>query len=39
MLDVDFSTFALSYLNDFNKSFIEEIKKLNNEDINKIIFY
>lgn len=39
MLDVDFSNIALTYLNNFNKSLLEEIKKLNNEDINRIIFH
>ena len=39
MLDVDFSTIALSFLNNFNKNLLNEIKKLNNKDINKIIFH
>lgn len=38
MLDVDISNIALNFLNDFNKNFIQEVKNLDNEDLNKIIF-
>lgn len=38
MLDVDLSSIALTFLNDFNKNFIKEIKNLNNEDLNRIFF-
>lgn len=38
ILDMDFSNIALNFLNDFNKNFIQEVKNLDNEDLNKIIF-
>lgn len=38
MLDVDMSTFFFSFLNDFNKNFILEVKKLNDPEINKVLF-
>lgn len=39
MLDVDFSTMALIHLNNFNKAFMLEVKKLNDKEINNIIFF
>lgn len=38
MLDIDLSITFLIFINDFNKAFIKEIKKLNNDKINEMLF-